>query len=175
MRSMFFMIVFLSITLFIEAEEQFPFLGISVSTQNIGFSEIDKTRDTGISIRYGKQSQQWRTTFGADFNTDSYSGVFVKIDKILLDSMFGTPKFRPYLGATVGYMYFNELDNIPVPADQNRNDLEQNGFYFGGNFGFIIYATDTVDIDIGYHYYKIQNLDYLDDIHGAEIALHYFF
>jgi hypothetical protein len=180
MRLAIILFLFLSTALLAQKDEQFPFIGLSVSTQTIGFSDRNNTRgfdttETGLSLRYGKQTQEWRTIFGADYHTDSYSGVFVEVDKILFDEMFGTPKLRPYLGMTAGYMYVNETDRVPLQPGESEDDLEQNGFYFGGNFGFIIYAGDTVDIDISYHYYKIENLDYLDDMHGAEVAVHYFF
>ena len=92
--------------------------------------------------------------------------------------MFGTAKLRPYLGAVVGYMSYDDNNlNIPLNLDPEDSELyeETNGFYFGGNFGFIIYASDNVDIDISYHYYSVQNLNFLDDLHGATLAMHYFF
>jgi opacity protein-like surface antigen len=114
--------------------------------------------------------------FSLDYNSNSYYGAFVEVDKILLDDMFGTAKLRPYLGGVAGYMNF-DTDELNLPSELEDSELyeETNGFYFGGNFGFIIYATDNIDVDISYHYYKVQNLDFLDDLHGASFGAHYFF
>ena len=166
--------LFLFSTLWSQASEQFPFIGASLSTQTIGYTD-DDTRITGFSLHYGKQSQEWRTLFGADYHTDSYSSLFVEVDRILLDDMFGTPKLRPYLGVSAGYMHMHTLDDAVARTGMEEDDLESNGFYFGGNFGFLIYANDRVDVDLGYHYFSVQNLDYLDDIHGATLSVHYFY
>lgn len=149
-------------------EESYPFIGMSISSQTIDILENDKTHEVGFGLRYGQQTQDWRTTFNLDYTQNSYTNFSISIDKILMDNMFGTPKLRPYLGATVGYLNY-DIDNLTIDVD------ESNGFYGGGNFGFIIYTTDSVDIDLNYHYYKVQNLDFLDDIHGASLSLHYFF
>jgi hypothetical protein len=180
MRPLILTLLCLSVLAQAQESEQFPFIGLSVSTQTIGFSDRNNTKgfddtQTGISLRYGKQTQEWRTVFELNYHTDAYIGVSVEVDKILFDEMFGTPKLRPYFGMTAGYMYFDNLDDVPLKPGETQDDLEQNGYYLGGTFGFIIYASDTVDVDISYHYYKIENLDYLDNMHGAEFAVHYFF
>ena len=146
--------------------QKFPFIGVSVTTEEIDIKPSDKKRETGISLRYGQQTQEWRTTFSLEHHGSAYNSFAVEIDKILLDEMFGTPKLRPYLGGALGYMKFDD-----------KNDVydESNGFYYGGRFGFIIYAGDDADIDIGYHYYKVENLDFVDDMHGASAGIHYFF
>lgn len=165
-------LLIISLLILTSAEAQFkknfPFFGISASTQSININDADKTNETGFGIRYGQQSQDWRTTFSLDHHLKSFSSFSVHIDKILLDDMFGTPKLRPFLGGTAGYLKYDEDE---LEAEYEETD----GFYYGGNFGFIIYATDDIDVDLSYHYYKVQNLDFLDDLHGATLALHYFF
>lgn len=155
-------------SLFGQISEKFPFIGLSVSTQTININDEDEIRETGFGLSYGKQSLDWRTTFSLEYNQNAYNSFSVEMDKILLDNMFGTPKLRPYLGGVVGYMKFDD-DKLSEPFE------ETDGFYFGGAFGFIIYASDRIDIDISYHYYKVQNLEFLDDLHGGSLALHYFF
>lgn len=149
-------------------KKNFPFIGVTASSQTINLNDADKSTEPGFGIRYGQQSLDWRTIFSLEYNQNSYSSFSVEIDKILLDDMFGTPKLRPYLGATAGYLKFDE-DELSTTYE------ETDGFYFGGNFGFIIYATDDIDVDLGYHYYEVENLDFLDDLHGATLSVHYFF
>ncbi|MFT7880653.1 MAG: hypothetical protein ABXS91_09705 [Sulfurimonas sp.] len=166
-RMLFMLMLFFSLS---EAQfnKDFSFVGISASTETVNLNQEDPGHKTGFGLKYGQQSLEWRTTFALAYHQQSYHSFSVEIDKILLDEMFGTPKLRPYLGGTVGYLNYDE-DELDVAYDETK------GFYFGGNFGFIIYATDDIDVDLGYHYYKVQNLDFLDDLHGLTLAIHYFY
>lgn len=172
-RTLIISILFLT-SLVGQSSKDFSFIGLSVSTQNINTDPGNSSRESGFGLKYGQQSLDWRTTFTLDYNTNSYYGAFVEVDKILLDDMFGTAKLRPYLGGVAGYMKFDK-DELTMPLETGEAVEETNGFYFGGNFAFIIYATDHIDIDLSYHYYKVQNLDFLDDLHGASLGAHYFF
>ena len=149
-----------------EESEQFPFIGVTLATHSIDFNSMEQTssqNETVLGFRYGKQTLDWRTLFTLSGNNDLQTFA-MEIDKILLDELFDTPKFRPYLGATIGYLHYDE------------NAVSDNdGFYFGGNFGFLIYATATTDVDLSYHYYKISGMDTLDTMQGASLSLHYFF
>jgi len=96
-------------SLFSKEAEQFPFIGLSVSSQN-------------------------------------------------------SAKIRPFIGFSTGML---KLD------DDSLSDT--NGYYYGGNFGLIFYATDTTDIDLSYHYNIIRGIEDADNAHGARLSLHYFF
>jgi len=174
----FFLSLLFSALLFGQNEKDYPFMGVSISTQNIYPELGESSWEGGISLTYGQQSLDWRTIFALDYTQNSYLGAHIEVDKILLDDMFGTAKIRPYLGAVFGYMAY-DVDNLNIPLDVILEDSElyeeTNGFYYGGSFGFIVYAADNIDIDISYHYYSVQNLEFLDDLHGATLAIHYFF
>ena len=146
-------------------QESFPFLGVNISTQTVDLKPTSSAsqKETSFALRYGQQTLDWRTTFaiGGNGNFQTYS---LEIDKILLDNMFGMPELRPYLGATIGYI--NYKDNSIINDD---------GLYFGGNFGFIIYATDNIDIDISYHYYSFVDLDPLNSMQGGTIGFNFFY
>lgn len=154
-------------TLAADSSKEYAFVGLSTTTQTINLEET-REQKTGFGIQYGKQSLNWRTTFTLEYFQNSYSAFSVALDKILLDDMFGTAKLRPYLGGVAGYMSLNDK------AFDTTFD-EQNGFYFGTNFGFIIYASDVIDVDISYHYFKVQNIEKLDAMHGGTLSVHYFF
>lgn len=146
--------------------EQFPFIGITAETHSIDFESIESTpgeRESSFGIRYGRQTLDWRTVFtlSGNNNLQTFS---LEIDKILLDALFGMPEIRPYLGATLGYLHY-----------ENGYTTDSNGYYYGGNFGFLIYATDRVDVDLSYHYYNVSGLDPVDTMQGASLSLHYFF
>ncbi len=154
-------------TLFAQQKnEQFPFIGATLTTHSIDLKSIEQTssqNETVLGLRYGKQTMDWRTVFTLSGNNDLQT-FSMEIDKILLDELFGTPKIRPYLGATIGYLHYDQNDS-----------LDSDGFYYGGNFGFLIYTTATIDVDLSYHYHKVSVLDTLDTMQGASLSLHYFF
>jgi hypothetical protein len=146
--------------------EEYPFLGVTISTQTTDIADtadLDSETETAIGIRYGRQTIDWRTMFNFEYVSDLYRSFSVEIDKILLDDLFGYPEVRPYIGATVGYVtYLGGEEDVST-------------YYYGANLGLIVYATDTMDADISYHYYQVMDYDELSSIQGATFALHYFY
>ena len=167
MSKLILLFTFLFTTIFAQEDlEQFPFIGVTLASHSVDFkstTKISSQNETVLGLRYGKQTLNWRTVFTLSGNSD-FQTFAVEIDKILLDELFGTAKIRPYLGATVGYLHY---DNIP--------SSESDGFYYGGDFGFLIYATANVDVDLSYHYYKVSDLDPANSMEGTNLSLHYFF
>ncbi len=146
--------------------ETFPFLGFTISPDKIGINSSvnnSTSKETNFGIRYGKQTLDWRTMFtlSANNNLQNFS---LEIDKILMDDMFGFPEVRPYLGATVGFLHFE---------DDFSDD--KNGLTYGGNFGFLLYVTDNIDADISYHYFNVQEIEPLRTMQGASFGIHYFY
>jgi opacity protein-like surface antigen len=100
-----------------------------------------------------------------------------------MDSMFGTAKVRPYVGATLGYIRYDE--DVIVDYNDNRilddeaNDrnttISNKDGYYGLDFGMLFYVTDNIDMDVSYHYYFMDRLEPLDTMRGATFALHYFY
>ncbi|WP_373032078.1 hypothetical protein [Sulfurovum sp.] len=149
--------------LFSQDDEKFPFVGVGVSAQTVDINNQNNTENT-ISLHYGRQTLNWRTYFSYEFKSSDYQSLSVEIDKILLDELFGTPKLRPYLGLSGGILKYK---------DDSLEDTD--GFYYGGNSGFIIYLTDTIDLDLSYHYNIVQEIKTVDSIQGATFSLHYFY
>lgn len=158
----FILFILLFISLFAKEAEEFSFIGIGVSGQNIELSNSKGTKTT-FAIKYGKQSIDYRTTFAFDYE-ENYQSLSMSLDKILVDTLFGTPKIRPYLGFNVGTLKYKET----TLADDS-------GYYYGGTGGFIIYVTDNIDMDISYHYNIVQEIKGIDNIRGVSFAMHYFF
>ena len=141
--------------------EEFHFIGLIVSTDSMKYesdSIITDQDETSFGFRYGRQTHEWRTVFTLSGNGD-LQNFGLEIDKILVDELFGMPEIRPYLGASAGYLHYEEND----------------GYYYGGNFGFLLYASDTVDVDLSYHYYQTGKLEPLDTMQGASLSIHYFY
>jgi len=154
------------------ALEEFPFFGISASSDEINLDDpFDKLNSKeSFGLRYGKQSTEWRTMFTLQGNSD-FTTFSIEMDKILMDSMFGYPEVRPYLGLNVGYIFYDV-------ADYSYEDTVFDGdgsITYGGSFGFLFYITDNIDMDISYHYYDVPDLEPLDYMSGFSLGLHYFY
>ena len=165
-RSLLLMNILFTLLYAQQDTEQFPFIGITAETHTIDFSSVagvPKEKENSFGIRYGKQTKEWRTLFAFSGN-DGLKTFSMEVDKILLDGLFGMPEIRPYLGATLGYLRY-----------QNDTVSDNSGHYYGGNFGFLLYATDSVDLDLSYHYHSVSGVEPLDTMRGASLSLHYFF
>jgi hypothetical protein len=160
-----YLVSFLLIFSFLSAQESesFAFLGLGVSTQSVDMDKGDQG-ETTLSLKYGKQTLDWRTFFAYEFKGSNYQQFSVEVDKILLDELFGTPKVRPYLGLSAGILKYK---------DDTLEDTD--GFYYGGNTGFIFYLTDNIDLDLNYHYDVVQEIETVDSINGVSLSLHYFY
>lgn len=166
-------------TLFADST-QYPFLGIMVSSDTVTLTsdtQKDDQKETLFGLRYGKQTQDFRTVFTLRGNGD-YQSIAVEADAFLMDDMFGMPEIRPYLGGTLGYMHYDEetleqyKENLPADTDTSSDTSE---IFYGLNFGFVFYVADNIDLDLSYHYYFIDRLEPLDTMHGVGFALHYFY
>ena len=192
---MIFIMIFSTNTLFAE-QETFPFIGVTVSSETVDLKPLiqinDKdgnklirptsARETTFGLQFGVQTQDYRTTFTVEGN-NNFQSVDVEVDYILFDEMFGTPKMRPYVGATLGYIHYdNDLieeyneDRILNDKNNDRNTtISTSDGYYGLNLGFLFYVTDDIDLDVGYHYYFMDRLEPLDTMNGPTFSLHYFY
>ena len=192
MTRYFIIFIFLFNTLFAD-QESFPFIGVTVSTQTVDLKPIatiapnrpnnpSSESETTFGLQYGVQTQDFRTTFTVESNSD-YQSIDVEVDYILMNEMFGTPKVRPYVGATLGYISYDEelitQYNANRIADDMENDrntsISTSDGYYGLDFGFLFYVTDNIDLDVSYHYYLMDRLEPLDTMSGASFSLHYFY
>ena len=193
MSRFFILFMFLFTSLFAE-QETFPFIGVTVATHTVDLMPIatqkpnrpnnpSSQQETTFGIQYGVQTQDYRTTFTAEGNSD-FQSIDVQVDYIFMDSMFGTAKIRPYVGATLGYIRYDE--NLSAQYNDNRilddelNDRNTTAprnrdGYYGLDLGMLFYITDNIDLDVSYHYYFMDRLEPLDTMRGATFALHYFY
>ena len=193
MSRFFIFFMFLCTSLFAE-QETFPFIGVTVATHTVDLMPIatqkpnrpnnpSSQQETTFGIQYGVQTQDYRTTFTAEGNSD-FQSMDVQVDYIFMDSMFGTAKIRPYVGATLGYIRYDENlsaqynDNHILDDelnDRNTTAPRNRDGYYGLDLGMLFYITDNIDLDVSYHYYFMDRLEPLDTMRGATFALHYFY
>jgi len=147
----------------LSAEEEFGFIGGSINYHHMVLTSLDDTSHTIGAFHAGRQTLRWRTTFDLEIG-NHYGGAGMQVDYILFDSLFGTPKIRPYLGGRIHYLHYDH--------DQLQDD---NGYSVGGAAGLILYAADRVDIDLGYHYECVEKIVGVDRMQGASLSIHYFY
>lgn len=162
MSKKLFLFILISSGLFAKSPKQFPFFGIQTTDQRITLNGTIH-RDTSIGIRYGKQTLDWRTMFTYDYSKKAQM-LTMEIDKILSNTLFGSSKVRPYVGFSIGATKIE---------DASLND--NSGYSYGGSAGLIIYASDTVDVDVSYYYNEIQEIQNAKTMRGVKFSLHYFF
>ena len=192
MSRFFIFFMFLFTSLFAE-QETFPFIGVTVATHTVDLKPIatqepnnpnnpSSQQETTFGIQYGVQTQDFRTTFSVEGNSD-FQSIDVEVDYIFMDSMFGTAKMRPYIGGTLGYIRYDETliaeynDNRILDDeinDRNTTISNRDGYY-GLDLGMLFYITDNIDLDVSYHYYFMDRLEPLDTMRGGTFALHYFY
>ena len=143
-------------------KEEFDFLGLTISRDTINI-KLDDVQTTSIGLRYGKQTLDWRTMFTYSYQKE-YQSISAEIDKILMDTLLGTPKIRPYIGFSIGAI---KLDYSSLE--------DTSGYHYGPTAGFIFYTTDSIDIDLSYHYSTVQGMDGTDNIQGITFSVHYFY
>ena len=181
-------------SLFSEEVEQFPFIGVTVSTHTIDIHSRDSFSNDEViaGIRYGQQTLRWRTMFTYEFEQNGYKSFNIEIDRILKDDLFGLTKIRPYAGLSLGFIdYVNDNlafdTNTTVSEDAKKTDqkdaedkddsydIDTSGYFYGINLGLIVYVADNIDLDVGYHYYDVQDFEGLNNIQGLTFSLHYFY
>lgn len=142
--------------------EDFPFIGVTISTTSVDLEKGGDKSNTMIGLRYGQQDLDWRTMF-----TYSASGALkilsAEVDKVLQDNFMGVEGLRPYIGVSMGFLNY---------SDGGSSDK---GFFYGANLGMIVYVTDRIDADIAYHYYQSGETELIDKITGFSLSVNYFY
>ncbi|KIM08457.1 MAG: hypothetical protein KU28_03395 [Sulfurovum sp. PC08-66] len=139
---------------------KYPFFGI------VGLSSAINGENGGVvGIRYGQQSQDWRTSFTVETPYQEYQFISVAIDRTLLYSLT-TSKLRIYGGLVGAAILFDKNDGS---GDKSV------GYGYGLGAGLMYYLTDNIDLDLGYRYMLVNDVDNLDEISSFGFALHYFF
>ncbi len=145
------------------ADESFPFIGFAVGYQKLQPTKEESSNYTPIALHFGAQSLKWRTLFALQY-ASAYKSADIEVDYIPFDAPFGTPVLRPYIGLNVNYFRY---DHTAL--------TDNDGYSFGANIGLLLYTSDRIDIDLGYHYNKIEQFEGMDTMQGATLSVHYFY
>jgi len=155
-----------------EMSESETFIGLEV-----GYTEVQGDRiglldntdeDVSYGFRIGAQNGEWRTMFlfnhydNSDTDQTVSQGLFT-LDYFLLDNKSSSEStFRPYMGANVGY------------ANYESTPVDENGFLYGGQVGFVVDVAETVDLDFTYRY-SLSNADALDHVGSFVFGINYLY
>jgi hypothetical protein len=151
----------------LNAEEK-SFLGLEVGYSEVQGERIDsfvnEDKDVSYGIRIGAQKNEWRSTLLYNYYDNSDSDQNVEQILGMADYFFldNESTFKPYIGANIGY------------ANYESSYVEDSGFIYGGQAGFVINTMGIVDLDFSYRY-SLSNTDELDHIGSFIFAMNYNF
>jgi len=153
------------------------FLGLEVGYSDVQGERIllpDNTYfdDTGdgamFGFRIGAQNEEWRTMFLFDYydNTDTDQNLeqgLLTIDYFFMGSEYlSETTFSPYIGANVGY------------ANYESTFVDASGILYGGQAGFVVGATENIDLDFAYRY-SLSETEELDHVGSFVFAVNYIY
>jgi hypothetical protein len=137
---------------------------IQADTLLIGDHDGD---DVEFGFRLGAQNDEWRTMLVFDYfdssdDDQNYEKGLVQFDYYLFNNEYETFSFRPFIGVNVGYMNYES------------ETIDESGFLYGGQAGFIFGVTEHFDIDVMYRY-SFTDAAHTDHVESVVVGLNYFF
>ena len=151
------------------------FIGLEVGAATVqgdvgspiaSFAQEDyKGNDIEFGLRIGAQTEEWRTTFTLDFYDSSEDDQNIEKGFLLLDYYFlndNDSKLKPFVGVNVGY------------ANYESYKIDDSGFLYGGQAGFVVGMADTIELDLSYRY-SLSNSDVLDHTASVAFGLNYLY
>jgi len=152
-----------------DMSESRTFIGLEVGyseVQGDTFYDIGYTGDSDIEFgaRIGAQKDDWRTTFIFDYydstdNDQNVETLLMTVDYFVLDN---ASAFKPYIGVNVGY------------ANYESTFIEDSGWVYGGQAGFLIDVADMVNLDLSYRY-SLSSADVFDHKGSIFFGANYLF
>ena len=155
---------FLSSLHAVEVSESQKFIGVEVSISEVqgdGPSDIaaNVSNGTSVGLRLGAQNEKWRTTIGLtyfDQEGRNIERLYGEIDSFFLAAnLWDSLIIQPFIGFNIGYQNYES------------NEVDENGFVYGGQIGVVTDVLDSLSIDISYRY-TLSNQEAFD--HSADIV-----
>jgi len=155
--------------------------------------DLEGDNDMEYGFHIGAEDGEWRTTLmynyfkndeGTEKETTHKGGLY--LDYFIWSSDTNDFMIKPYIGGHVGYMSYKLTGDIGYGADEVLAD--DSNFYYGGQVGIAITASNVLEFDLSYRYSltnlhdmtgtvaDIPGLDVdLDSMSGFVVGLNYFF
>jgi len=142
--------------------------GTMVQADIVGdFGEELNHKGTGLSfgLRLGAQNTQWRSMLFLDYfdskgDNQNYERLGVQVDYFLVSSMLESSAFRPYIGLNGSYLNYESTD------------IDESGFGYGGEIGFVVAINQMIDLDLEYRY-SVSSFDRMANVGSVVLGLHY--
>jgi len=148
------------------------FVGLEISANEVQgdvggiLGELDhKERGVEFGLRIGAQSDVWRSMLllnyfdEGDQNTEKLQ---LTVDYFFLNSTEEQNYFKPYLGVNAGYMNYESTG------------VDESGFLYGAQAGFVVEVMESIDIDFGYRY-SLSTADKFDHTSGVVFGINYLY
>ena len=123
--------------------------------------------DVEFGLRLGAQNDEWRTMLVFDYfdssdDDQNYEKWFVQFDYFLFNNESESFSFSPFIGINAGYMNYESTY------------IDEDGFLYGGQAGFIFGVTEHFDIDVMYRY-SFTDAAHTDHVESVVVGLNYFY
>ncbi len=146
------------------------FVGLEVGAATVQadvggyFNQLDYEGDAvEYGIRLGAQTDEWRTMLLFDYYDSSDDDQNVEKGYLTVDYLFTNESaFKPFIGVNVGYMNYESTF------------IEDDGFLYGGQAGFIVNVAETIDLDLSYRY-SLSDAEALDHVGSIIFGLNYLY
>ena len=92
-------------------------------------------------------------------NDQNVEQLLMTVDYFVLDN---DSAFRPFIGLNIGY------------ANYESTFVEDSGFTYGGQIGFVVDVAEMVNIDLSYRY-SLSSVDAFDHVGGVIFGVNYLF
>ncbi len=138
-------------------EKVYSFLGLHTA-----YSKYADQSTQSNGIKYGKQSDEWRTGISYNYATDNkktLQSLIMQMDSGIFSNLFQNIPLKPYAGFALGAM-------------QYENDK---GYLYGVDGGLTYFLNDEIDIDLGYRFMTTSKVLTVDSIKDLTLSLHYFY
>lgn len=147
------------------------FIGIEVGAAKIQADtwlvDDHKGDDVELGLRLGAQNDEWRAMLVFDYfdssdDDQNYEKGLVQFDYYLFNNESDSFSFRPFIGINAGYMNYESTN------------IDESGFLYGAQAGFIFGVTEYFDIDVMYRY-SLTDAAHTDHVEAVVLGLNYLY
>ena len=130
--------------------------------------------DVEYGFRLGAQTDEWRTMFVFNYfdssgDNQNYEKGLLSVDYFLFSSdVSNDVSFKPYIGLNVGYMNYESDRTLYMFS------IDESGFLYGGQAGFVLDVTESVDLDLMYRY-SLTDAKHTDNIGSIVFGINYLY
>ncbi len=145
------------------------FIGLEVGAATVDADTFYELGYEGDAVEYGfrlgAQTNEWRTMFVFDYYDSSDDDQNMEKAFLMLDYFFlqdDNSAFRPFIGLNVGYVNYESTY------------VEDDGFLYGGQVGFIVNVAESIDLDLSYRY-SLSDANAVDNMGSIVFGVNYLY